>query len=242
MFTKEDIENHIRQVTDAYTNGEEVPNAPPNPDAKPVETKDIGTGKDVMPWIPIDIYQHGQRKLYDESQKRRPKGSSAVVMAATKAIIDGALSRKYKQYKSDIESLMSKGDRQRAQLLQSQYMQEEFLPAVEAVINYSSPDELVNCKEALSALDDLAMGVGRMSGYTASYVRKAYEQAMGQKQGESDPAVVAEIRRIRGLVDDDQMRTAIGLATRLKSQIDKGEHLASDDDYALLGRMVAYAN
>lgn len=242
MFTQGDIEQHIQQVTDQFVTGDEVLNAPPDPNAKPVEAKEIGSGKDALPWIPIDLYQHSQRKQYDESQKQRPKGSPAVVKAATKAIIEGGLARTYKQYKSDIESLAAKGDRQRAQLMQAQYMQEKFLPAIEAVINYASPDELLNCKEALDALDELAMGVGKMSGYTAAYVRQAYEQLLGQKQGESDPTVVAEIRRIRALVDDDQMRTAIGLASRLKEQIDKGEHLAGDDDYALLGRMVSYAN
>ena len=247
MFDNEALAKHIMQVTDQYVSGEEVPNAPPDPNAKPVERKDIGSGKDVEPqWIPIDLYQHGQRKQYDESRKSRPKGSPAVVKAVVMSIISGnggeGLGRAYKRYKGDIDEMLARGEKERAALLQQQYMQERFLPAIEAAIEYASPDELLNCKEALAELDKLAMGVGKMSGYTAAYVRQAYEKLLGQKQGSSDPTVDSEIRRIRNLVDADQMRTAIGMATKLKQQIDNGEHAASDEDYALLGRMVSYAN
>jgi hypothetical protein len=120
-------------------------------------------------------------------------------------------------------------------------MQEKFLPAVEAVINYASPDELLNCREALSALDKMAIGVGSMKGYTASYVRQAYGNALGQKEGDSDPTVTEMMRRIKSLVRDDQYRTAIGMAKKLKKQIDDGQHIASAEDYDVIGRMVAYA-
>ena len=50
------------------------------------------------------------------------------------------------------------------------------------------------------------------------------------------------MRRIRQLVGDDQIRTAIGIATKLKKKIDDGEAMAEAEDYAVLGRIVAYAN
>jgi hypothetical protein len=137
---------------------------------------------------------------------------------------------------------MAKGEKRRAQMVRRQYMEEHFLPAVEAVVNYTSPDELLNCKEALAALDQMALGDGAMKGYTASYVRQAYGNQLGQKQGESDPEVVDTVRRIHMLVDSDQIRTAIGLAEKMKKRIDEGDNIASDEDYALIGRVVAYAN
>ena len=127
-------------------------------------------------------------------------------------------------------------------MVKQQYMEERFLPAVEIVVNNTSPDEVLNCRSALSALDKMALGVGSMSGYTASYIRQAYADQLGMKRGGSDPTVVSEMRRIKLLVADDQIRTAIGLATKLKKQIDDGEHMAEPEDYAVLGRIVAYPN
>lgn len=199
------------------------------------------------PWVPVDLYQRDATRIAEESRKQYPKGSSKLVKAVTFSIINGdngsiGLSRARKKVENDSEALERKGDKKRAAIMRNQYMEENFLPAIEAVINYSSPDELLNCKEALAALDKMAMGLGSMSGYTASYVRQAYGNQLGQKEGESDPAVVDAVRRIRILSDNDEVRTAIGLAQKMKKKIDDGEHIASDDDYALIGRVVSYAD
>lgn len=195
---------------------------------------------------PVDIYQSNVDKRRDMSNKKFPKGSRALVLAATKAVIDGdggeGLAHASKRAKDDIDSLKRNGYRERAFIRGSQYMEEQFLPAVETVISYTSPDELLNNKEALAALDKMALGVGSMTGYTAAYIRQAYGDVLGQKQGESDPTVISAMRRIRALVDAYQMRTAIGVAQKIKEQIDNGEHQAGPEDYAVIGRIVAYAN
>lgn len=195
---------------------------------------------------PTDIYRLKANAQFNESKKSRPKGSPALVRAVTKSVIEGdsgeGLAVAKKIAESDIDSLKAKGEKGRANMLTRQYMEERFLPAVEVVVNYCSPDELLNCKEALSALDKMALGTGSMSGYTAAYVRQAYGDQLGQRQGGSDPTVIDQMRRIRMLVGADQIRTAVGLAQKIKKKIDEGEHSASDEDYALLGRMVAYAN
>lgn len=195
---------------------------------------------------PVDVYQSHADRRYEMSKKKFPKGSRAIVLASAKAVIDGeggeGLAHASKRAKDDIDSLKSNGYGERASIRATQYMEEQFLPAVETVINYTSPDELLNCKEALSALDKMALGVGSMSGYTAAYVRQAYGEQLGQKQGESDPTVRASICRIKSLVGADQMRTAIGVARNIKEQIDNGEHQAGPEDYAIIGRIVAYAN
>lgn len=240
MFSQKELEARIAAANEQFVTGEEVPNAPPAPNAEPVETVSMGDGKEVQ-WAPIDIYQHNSNKRAINAKRRFPHGSRAFVAAAAKEAAEKLAVAK-KKAENDIELLRGSGDRERAGILTRQYMEEKFLPAVETVVDYSSPDELLNCKEALSALDELAIGPGSMRGYTASYLRQAYGDVLGQQQGGSDPTVVSEMRRIRMLVDGDQIRTAIGMASKLKEQIDDGEHQAAPEDYAVLGRIVAYAN
>lgn len=247
MLNQQELEARIQAANDRFVTGEDVLGAPPDPNGKPVEERQIGSGKEPAPWLPIDLYQNSQRKQFANSQREYPKGSRALVLAATQNIVNGdgsteGLAHARKRAEDDSESLKENGYGDRADLRVQQYMQEKFLPAVEVVIDYTSPDELLNCKEALNVLDSMALGVGAMKGYTAAYVRQAYGDVLGQKRGDSDPSVVAEMRRIRALVDDDQMRTAIGLAQKLKKRIDDGEAMAEPEDYAILGRMVAYAN
>lgn len=198
-------------------------------------------------WRPIDMYQHHQRKQNMMRKKEFPRGSRALVRAVVESIIKGGkgtdgLAFAKKRAEDDAKVLSASGYKDRAEIRKQQYMDEKFLPAIEAAINYSSPDELLNCKDALAALDKMAIGVGSMRGFTESYIRQAYGDVLGQTRGGSDPTVVAEMRRIRALVSSDQIRTAIGLATKLKKQIDDGEHMAEPEDYAVLGRIVAYAN
>lgn len=237
MFDKDALAERIKAANNDFITGEDSQEAPPQvPDSKSVQ---------VAPeWQPIDIYQHHQRKQISNSKKEFPKGSRALVMALTERAINGAngLALHKKKAENDSESLKANGYKDRAELMKQQYMEERFLPSVEIVIDGTSPDELLNCKEALRAFDKMALGVGSMSGYTAAYIRQAYKGQLGQKRGGSDPTVAAEMRRIKQLVGDDQIRTAIGIATKLKKKIDDGEAMAEPEDYAVLGRIVAYAN
>ena len=247
MFSQQDLDARIEAANAEMVTGEEVPNAPPDPNAKPAETRMIGSGKEPTPWVPIDLYRNNQRKRLIDSRKEYPKGSRALVKYVTDTVINGGdgsegLARAKKRAENDSEVLKAQGYGDRAAIRLNQYMEEKFLPAIEIVVEYTSPDELLNCKEALDALDKMALGVGSMNGYTASYIRKAYGNVLGQNRGSSDPTVASEMRRIRALVDDDQIRTAIGMAKKLKEQIDNGEHIAEPEDYAVLGRIVSYAN
>lgn len=246
MFSQDELLARIQAANEEMVSGEEVPNAPPDPNAKPVEVREIGSGKEPIPFRPVDIYQRDAIRMLQNSKKSFPKGSASLVKAVTKAIIDGdggaeGLAKANLRAKEDSEVLAARGDKQRATLAIQQYMQEKFLPAVEAVIEYTSPDELLNCKEALEALDKMAIGLGAMRGYTAAYVREAYGNLLGQKEGQSDPTVKDAVRRVQMLAGRDDVSTAVGIAVKIKQQIDKGEHIASDEDYALLARVVAYA-
>ncbi len=200
----------------------------------------------------VDMYKQDVNKMRDESRRRRPRGSSPVVLATTKATISGdgvpanGLAQAYKRAKEAVVALKVKGEPGRADLASKQYMEERFLPAVETIIRFSSPDELLNCKDALRELDKYALGVGSMSGYTASYVRSAYGDLLGKdldgRFDKSDPAISQMVMRIRILSDKGDIRNAIGVAKQAKKQVDDGKNMASEYDYDLISRVVAYAN
>lgn len=193
---------------------------------------------------PVDIYQRDQDRIYDMSQKSFPKGASKIVNAAVMSVVDGAgaegLARAYKRARDDSDSLKERGENQRAELRRKQYMEEYFLPAVEIVVNSSSPDEVLNAKQALKELDKYVLLEGSGDGYTASYIRQAYGNQLGQVEGRSDGSVRAGVRRINMLLDNGEVRTAYGIANRLKDKIDRGEAMADDIDADLIGRVVAY--
>lgn len=193
---------------------------------------------------PIDLYQQSRDRIADVNQKSFPKGSSAAVNMSTYAVIDGVgaegLAKAHKRAKEDIDSLKERGERGRAELLRQQYMQEDFLPAVEVVVNSTSPDEVLANKKALEELDKYVLLEGAGRGYTATYIRQAYANQLGQVEGRSDPSVRSGVQRINALLDEGQVRTALGIANKLKEKIEKGEAMADDNDYELIGRVVSF--
>lgn len=195
---------------------------------------------------PVDVYQRNQDRIYDVSQKSYPKGSSAIVNMAVASVIDGAgaegLARAYKRAKDDIATLTEQGEKGRAELRRQQYMQEDFLPALEVVINSESPDALLANEKALSELDQYVLLPSKASGkaYTASYVRQAYGNLLGQAKGRSDDSVRSGVRRINALLDSGDIRAALGVANDLKKKINEGRAESDDVDFELISRVVAY--
>lgn len=193
---------------------------------------------------PVDIYNRNRGRIYDVNKKTFPKGSSAAVNMATYAVIDGVgsegLAKAYNRAKEESNALKNRGERGRAELIRQQYMQENFLPAVEIIVNSTSPDEVLNSKQALEELDKYVLLEGSGRGYTATYIRQAYGNQLGQKEGRSDHSVRSDVMRINALLDDGQVRIAVGIANKLKDKIDKGEAMADDIDYELIGRVVSF--
>ena len=194
--------------------------------------------------FPIDIYLRNKKRADDVAKKSYPKGSSQAVNMSTYAVIDGVgaegLAKAYNKAKDDIEALKEKGERGRAEVLRQQYMNENFLPAIEIVVNSTSPDEVLNSEQALRELDKYALLEGSGKGYTATYIRQAYGNQLGQKEGRSDPSVRSEVMHINTLLDSGQNRIAYGVAKKLKDRIDRGENQADDLDYETISRIVAY--
>ena len=196
----------------------------------------------------VDLYKKNNKARMDEEKKTRPNGSPTIVKTVTRSVIDGdggeGLSHAYKIAKESSDAHSARGEADRAAIVKRQYMEERFLPAVETIIRFSSPDELLNCRSALSELDKYALGVGRMPGYTASYVRESYGDLLGKDLNgsfnRSDPAVRKAVCEIKQTAGRDNYRAAIGAARQIKKMIDAGEHLASEADYELIGRVAAY--
>lgn len=194
--------------------------------------------------FPVDIYLRNKNRIKSVNEKSFPKGSSAVVNLATVAVIDGkggeGLARAYKRAKEDVETLKDRGEKGRVELRRRQYMDEYFIPALEIVVNSASPDELLTNKSALKELDKYALLGGSGSGYTAAYIRQAYGNQLGQVEGRSDASVRSGVQKINMLLDEGQIRTAYGLANKLKDKIEKGEAMADDVDYEMISRIVAF--
>ena len=192
----------------------------------------------------VDIYQRGQDRLRDVSRKSYPRGSSKAVDMSVYAVIDGVgaegLAKAYKRAQDDIDVLKDQGERGRAQIRRQQYMQEDFLPAVEIVVNSTSPDEVLANKRALNELDKYALLEGSGKGYTATYIRQAYGNQLGQKEGRSDASVRSEVMRINSMLDNGQVRTAVSIANQIKDKIDRGENQADEVDYELISRVVSF--
>ena len=197
-----------------------------------------------VPMESVDIYQRNQDRIREVNQKSYPRGSSAIVNTAVYSVIDGAggegLAHAYKKAKEEVDTLKDMDERGRADLRRQQYMQEYFLPAVELVVNSASPDEVLNSKQALADLDKYALLEGSGKGYTASYIRQAYGNQLGQISGKDDQNVRSAVRRLNMLLDNGEIRSAVGLANRLKKKIDNGEALSSDESYELLGRIISF--
>ena len=94
----------------------------------------------------------------------------------------------------------------------------------------------------MEELDKYALLEGSGKGYTATYIRQAYGNQLGQQEGRSDATVRSGVMRINSLLDDGQVRTAIGVANDLKAKIDRGEAMADEIDFDLIGRLLSFYN
>ena len=197
-----------------------------------------------MEEFPLDIYQRNQNRIRDVNKKKFPKGSSRAVDMSVYAVVNGVgaegLAHAYHEAQEDIDTLKDRGERGRAEVRRNQYMQEFFLPAVEIVVNSTSPDEVLNSKRALDTLDKYALLEGSGKGYTATYIRQAYGNQLGQQEGRSDPSVRSDVMRINAMLDNGQIRTAVGIANKIKDKIDSGDAMADDIDYSFIGRVVSF--
>lgn len=185
---------------------------------------------------PIDWYDNDIKKRQDFLSERYPHGASTL----TREIAEEALTKLAKAFSRanhNYQYWKNRGDNDKADIVKKQYMDESFLPAVEMVIVSATPDEVLNANDILKAFDDKTFEYG--PGYTASYIRTAYGNQLGNASSSSDGYVRSAVERLKFLADSDQIRAAYGVAKKLKEQIDNGKHLCSDEDYEIITRVAS---
>lgn len=183
---------------------------------------------------PVDYYQQNIDKRQNIMTKPVLRGASTLTKKIAKEVLEDLVKFK-RRADADVEYWKNLGDKERPQMVRDQYIEDHFLPSVEMLIMSTTPDEVLNAKDILKEFDDLSMQYG--PGYTASYIRTAYGDQLGNASAASDGYVVDAVERIRGLAANNQIRAAYGMAKKLKDDIDKGEHTASDEDYELITRV-----
>lgn len=184
-----------------------------------------------------DTYNDAKRAQILANKHTIPKGSRPKVNSHAEAVLK-SLAVAYDKAVSDSERLRASGDIKRAEIIEQQYLEDSFLPAVEAVKQFNSVDELLNNNEVLSAFDKYAKLRGNGSGYTASFLRTLYGDERGTFSGTSDAVVREAIRDIMNSIANDNVRGAVSTATSIKRKIDNGKNIASEDDYEFINRVI----
>lgn len=187
---------------------------------------------------PIDWYQNDINKRKDAQNKRAHHGASTLMKSIAEEELN-KLAKIKRRVEADTEYWKGLGDKERAQMVKDQYIEDHFLPAVELVVVSSTPDEVLNAKDVLKEFDKLSLQYG--PGYTASYIRTAYNDQLGNASSASDGYVVDAVERIKWLAAMDQIRAAYGMAKKVKEEIDNGDHTASDTDYEIITRVSTIA-
>lgn len=191
-------------------------------------------------YTPVDIYQTAKNARYEANKAYSVNGSSPKVLLDLKAVLK-QLAAAHKKAKSDSELYLNRGDTAWARYANDQYMEEQFLPAVQSLIDFNSVDEVVNNKQALSELDKYAtLDNTSGSGYTLSFIRSMYPNDFGKYSGTSDSIVVDKLRRMNNLLMNDRVRAAVGIAKGIKKDIDNGKNIASEEDYETITKVALY--
>lgn len=192
-----------------------------------------------QPQEPVDIYAGMRAGRNEMSRKSFPKGSHQKVLEDTTEMME-RLRPFYNKAKDDSEYASKIGDKQRSRIIRQQYMEEHFLPVVDALVRLDNIDMVLNASKVLAMLDGAVLLDGGIAGngYTASYLNSMYGELKGQFCDNSDPIVSKQMKTIRRLMECDEVRTAIGVANKLKKQIDNGEHTASEEDYSIIQNIV----
>lgn len=183
---------------------------------------------------PFDLVQQQRNSLYEMTAPTYRGGRPR--MAVDFSMIEETLPARFKKAKNDSDYYTAQGNKTNATLIKQQYMNDVFLPAVDALVRANSLEAIVANNDILSKLDSYTLLDGtRGSGYTKTYLTKMYAPT-GQIEA-SDGKVRHDLNRIRMLVDQDENRMASSLAKQLKDAIDAGQHLASSEDYAIIEKV-----
>lgn len=185
---------------------------------------------------PTDYYEK-KRKQNRAVEQRSSYGTRPYTKEILKQLKASPVQEAYKKALKDIEYLESAGDRQRANVVRQQYMEDYYMPAVDAAVRLGSRQDVLSSREILDSLDDLVILDGiRGNGYTASLVSNLYEE--GEAPTMSDIEVQHALRDIVRHCNNGDIGVAIGLAKRIKDKIDSGDNIAIPEDYEIIEKVV----
>ena len=191
-----------------------------------------------QPRTPVDTYQLMSDMATEYSRKRFPNGARPEYRMQAERVLND-LQGPYMAAKKRAESLASHGDKTRAEFAKRQYMQDYYMPAVDALVLLGSADELLSLGPAIEELDKMVLPEGGISGtgYTAALVKALYDSGLGQNGSKSDAVVRDCVSKLRTLTDNGNIRAAVGEAKRMLKLIEAGQNSADDSDYALIQRV-----
>ncbi len=234
-MTPEELKKRIESANDEFIASDEDSNA-----AVSVEGEE-----EVIESKPVDILQQKRNEQYRASKLETPRGAAPKVAKNASGVLEGlgsikSLSQSFRAAKHASERLTANGETARASMVRDQYMNEKFLPAIEALIGLNSIDELLNAKDVLKKLDELVLiQGGRADGYTAQYIRSLYGSELGQIQTHSDCYIRRSIGDMKVACARGNIRYAISLAKKMLDSVDNGEHSATEDDYQLISKVAS---
>lgn len=183
---------------------------------------------------PVDVYYERSKARQEASKRAKTNGSPASLRQDAEKLV-GRLKGEYKRNKAQYDDLYDTDGEELAQFQADSYMENAFLPTVEALTAAYGPDAVLANKEVLRMFDELVISRnGGGDGYTEAFIKTMDSDERGQVGSESDTEVTNTIRKIRQLNAARDIRSAVGLAENLKKRIDSGELSANDEDYALL--------
>ena len=187
---------------------------------------------------PIDTWQVYADARREYARKQFPNGATKKFGLAAEGVREG-LKTAYNVAKANADNAAKRGDKMRASVWRQQYMEDKFLPAIDAMVLLGSADELLNAKDVLSAFDSMTLLDDNLSGkgYTESIVRSLYDDKLGKKGSRSDAIVREGVQKVRDLTRVGNIRLAVKTAEKLLSKIDAGENSAEDTDYMLLQKV-----
>lgn len=186
----------------------------------------------------VDLYNLMSRQRLADSKKPRAHGANPKLKVEIATVIENSgLARKFNLAKMDAEALAANGDKARSRMAMDQYMNDSFMPAIEAIVHMNSADELLNSSD-VDKLDEYVLTMGNaQKGFTKSLIASLYSEEMQTMATASDSVVTDAVRRIKALVADMQIRSAVGLANKTLQMVNTGQQSCSDDDYILLQKV-----
>lgn len=184
---------------------------------------------------PQDLYR-AQQNQFREAKPVQARGANPRIRLDISALTDTGLSRHYKKEKEDSDYYKKIGDNKRAQMIRQQYMQDYFLPAVDAMVKLNGMEAVLNNQEILDTLDGLTLLDGTNGkGYTVSFIRSMYTP--DEMIERTDNEVADALKQITMLCEQDEIRAAKGLAQAIKQKIDSGQNIATIEDYSVIEKV-----